>query len=161
VRDRALACRNRGIWRAVVQRVTRARVTVDSRVAGEIQAGLLILLGVGREDNAESAPYLAEKIANLRIFPDDAGKMNRSLVESGGSALVISQFTLYGDTRGGRRPSYIQAASPEIASRLYEEFVQCLRSSGIAVETGVFQAHMEVELVNDGPVTILLDSEKR
>jgi len=147
--------------RAVVQRVTRARVTVDSRVAGEIQTGLLILLGVGREDNAESVFYLAEKIANLRIFPDDAGKMNRSLVESGGSALVISQFTLYGDTRGGRRPSYIQAASPEIAGHLYEEFVRRLRSFGIAVETGVFQAHMEVELVNDGPVTILLDSEKR
>jgi len=147
--------------RAVVQRVTRARVTVDSRVAGEIQTGLLILLGVGREDNAESVFYLAEKIANLRIFPDDVGKMNRSLVESGGSALVISQFTLYGDTRGGRRPSYIQAASPEIASHLYEEFVRRLRSLGIAAETGVFQAHMEVELVNDGPVTILLDSEKR
>jgi D-tyrosyl-tRNA(Tyr) deacylase len=119
------------------------------------------LLGVGREDNAESALYLAEKIANLRIFPDDAGKMNRSLVESGGSALVISQFTLYGDTRGGRRPSYIHAASPEIASHLYEEFVRRLRSLGIAAETGVFQAHMEVELVNDGPVTILLDSEKK
>jgi D-tyrosyl-tRNA(Tyr) deacylase len=147
--------------RAVVQRVTRARVTVDSRVAGEIQTGLLILVGLGREDTAESAVYLAEKIANLRIFPDDAGKMNRSLVESGGSALVISQFTLYGDTRGGRRPSYIQAATPEIASRLYEEFVRCLRSFGIAVETGIFQAHMEVELVNDGPVTILLDSEKK
>jgi D-tyrosyl-tRNA(Tyr) deacylase len=147
--------------RAVVQRVRRARVTVDSRVAGEIQTGLLILLGVGREDNAESALYLAEKIANLRIFPDDAGKMNRSLMESGGSALVISQFTLYGDTRGGRRPSYIQAASPEIAVRLYEEFVRCFRSFGIAVETGIFQAHMEVELVNDGPVTILLDSEKK
>jgi len=147
--------------RAVVQRVTRARVTVDFRVAGEIQTGLLILLGVGREDNAESVFYLAEKIANLRIFPDDVGKMNRSLVESGGSALVISQFTLYGDTCGGRRPSYIQAASPEIASHLYEEFVRRLRSFGIAVETGVFQAHMEVELVNDGPVTILLDSEKR
>ena len=147
--------------RAVVQRVTRARVTVDSRVAGEIQTGLLILLGVGREDNAESALYLAEKIANLRIFPDDAGKMNRSLVESSGSALVISQFTLYGDTRGGRRPSYIRAASPEIATGLYEEFVRCLLSFGIAVETGIFQAHMEVELVNDGPVTILLDSEKK
>ena len=147
--------------RAVVQRVTRARVTVDSRVAGEIQTGLLILLGVGREDTAESALYLAEKIANLRIFPDDAGKMNRSLVESGGSALVISQFTLYGDTRGGRRPSYIEAASPEIASGLYEEFVRCLRSFGLTVETGIFQAHMEVELVNDGPVTILLDSEKK
>ncbi|MCU1341696.1 MAG: D-tyrosyl-tRNA(Tyr) deacylase [Candidatus Acidoferrum typicum] len=147
--------------RAVVQRVTRARVTVESRVAGEIQSGLLIFLGVGREDNTESALYLSEKIANLRIFPDDTGKMNRSLVESGGSALVVSQFTLYGDTRGGRRPSYIQAASPEVANVLYEEFVRCLRSFSVAVETGVFQAHMEVELINDGPVTILLDSEKK
>jgi D-tyrosyl-tRNA(Tyr) deacylase len=147
--------------RAVVQRVTRARVTVDSRVAGEIQTGILILLGVGREDNPESAFYLAEKIANLRIFPDDAGKMNRSLVESGGSALVVSQFTLYGDTRGGRRPSYIRAASPEAANRLYEEFVRRLRSFSVSVETGIFQAHMEVELTNDGPVTILLDSEKK
>jgi D-tyrosyl-tRNA(Tyr) deacylase len=146
--------------RAIIQRVTRARVTVASRAAGEIQTGVLILLGVGRADTHESAEYLAEKIANLRIFADDAGKMNRSLVEIGGSALVVSQFTLYGDTRGGRRPSYIQAASPEEANRLYEEFVRCLRSFGVPVETGVFQAHMEVELVNDGPVTILLDSEK-
>ena len=146
--------------RAIIQRVTRARVTVASRVAGEIQTGVLILLGVGRADTPESAEYLAEKIANLRIFADDAGKMNRSLVEIGGSALVVSQFTLYGDTRGGRRPSYIQAASPEEANRLYEEFVRRLRSFGVQVETGVFQAHMEVELVNDGPVTILLDSEK-
>ena len=146
--------------RAIIQRVTRARVTVASRVAGEIQTGVLVLLGVGRADTSESAEYLAEKIANLRIFADDAGKMNRSLVEIGGSALVVSQFTLYGDTRGGRRPSYIQAASPEDANRLYEEFVRRLRSFGVQVETGVFQAHMEVELVNDGPVTILLDSEK-
>ena len=146
--------------RAIIQRVTRARVTVASHVAGEIQTGVLILLGVGRADTPESAEYLAEKIANLRIFADYAGKMNRSLVEIGGSALVVSQFTLYGDTRGGRRPSYIQAASPEEANRLYEEFVRRLRSFGVQVETGVFQAHMEVELVNDGPVTILLDSEK-
>ena len=146
--------------RAIIQRVTRARVTVASRVAGEIQTGVLVLLGVGRADTSESVEYLAEKIANLRIFADDAGKMNRSLAEIGGSALVVSQFTLYGDTRGGRRPSYIQAASPEEANRLYEEFVRCLRSFGVPVETGVFQAHMEVELVNDGPVTILLDSEK-
>jgi D-tyrosyl-tRNA(Tyr) deacylase len=146
--------------RAIIQRVTRARVTVASRAAGEIQTGVLILLGVGRADTPESAEYLAEKIANLRIFADDAGKMNRSLVEIGGSALVVSQFTLYGDTRGGLRPSYIHAASPEEANRLYEEFVRCLRSFGVPVETGVFQAHMEVELVNDGPVTILLDSEK-
>jgi len=122
---------------------------------------MLILLGVGRDDTPEAAAYLAEKIANLRVFVDDAGKMNRSLVEISGSALVVSQFTLYGDTRGGRRPSYIQAAPPEDANQLYEEFVRRLRSFGVRVETGVFQAHMEVELVNDGPVTILLDSEKK
>jgi D-aminoacyl-tRNA deacylase len=146
--------------RAVIQRVTSARVTVDGRVAGEIRAGLLVLLGVGRLDKPESAAYLAEKIVNLRIFADAAGKMNRSLLDAGGSALVVSQFTLYGDTRGGRRPSYVQAAPPEEANRLYEEFVRAMRSAGTTVETGVFQAHMEVELVNDGPVTILLDSEK-
>jgi len=147
--------------RAFIQRVKRARVIVDSRVAGEIQTGMLILLGVGRDDTPESALYLAEKIANLRIFADDTGKMNRSLLEIGGSALVVSQFTLYGDTRGGRRPSYIEAAPPEVANQLYEEFVRCLRSLGVPAETGVFQAHMDVELVNDGPVTILLDSEKK
>ena len=146
--------------RAVIQRVTRASVTVDGRVAGEIGAGLVVLLGVGRSDNPESAAYLAEKIANLRIFSDEAGKMNLSLLDNGGSVLVVSQFTLYGDTRGGRRPSYIQAAPPEEASRLYEEFVRSMRALGVAVETGEFQAHMQVELVNDGPVTILLDSEK-
>ena len=146
--------------RAVIQRVTRANVTVEDRVAGGIGAGLLVLLGVGKTDNPESASYLAEKIANLRIFPDEAGKMNLSVLDIGGSALVVSQFTLYGDTRGGRRPSFIQAAPPKEANRLYEEFVKSLRSLGMKVETGVFQAHMRVELVNDGPVTILLDSEK-
>lgn len=146
--------------RAVVQRVTRASVAVEGKIAGEIGAGLLILLGVSRTDNPEAASYLAEKIANLRIFSDDAGKMNLSLLDVKGSALVVSQFTLYGDTRGGRRPSYIQAAPPEEANRLYEEFVRSVRALGVAVETGVFQAHMEVDLVNDGPVTILLDSEK-
>jgi D-aminoacyl-tRNA deacylase len=146
--------------RAVIQRVARASVRVDGRVTGEIQAGMLVLLGVGRTDNPESASYLAEKIANLRVFADQAGKMNLSLLEVRGAALVVSQFTLYGDTRGGRRPSYIQAAPPAEANRLYEEFVQSLRSLGIPVETGVFQADMQLELVNDGPVTILLDSEK-
>lgn len=146
--------------RAVVQRVLRARVSVANQAVGEIGAGLLVLVGVGRGDTAESAAYLAEKIANLRIFADEEGKMNRSVLDAGGAALVVSQFTLYGDTRGGRRPSYIQAATPEEASRLYEELVHCLRSYGVPVSTGVFQAHMEVELVNDGPVTILLDSEK-
>lgn len=146
--------------RAVIQRVSRASVTVDGRVAGKIGAGLLILVGVSRTDNPEAAAYLAEKIANLRIFPDEQGKMNLSLLDAGGSALVVSQFTLYGDTRGGRRPSYIQAAPPEEASGLYEEFIRSMRALGVSVETGVFQAHMQVELVNDGPVTILLDSEK-
>ena len=146
--------------RAVIQRVTRASVRVDAQAAGEIGVGLLVLLGVNRTDNPESAAYLAEKIVNLRIFSDPAGKMNLSLLDVGGSALVVSQFTLYGDTRGGRRPSYIQAAPPEEANRLYEEFVRSMRALDIKVETGVFQAHMQVELVNDGPVTILLDSEK-
>ena len=146
--------------RAVIQRVTRASVTVEGRVAGEIGAGLLVLLGVSKTDNPESASYLAEKIANLRIFSDEAGKMNLSVLDTAGSALVVSQFTLYGDTRGGRRPSFIQAAPPEEANRLYQEFVKSLRLLGMKVETGAFQAHMQVELVNDGPVTILLDSEK-
>lgn len=146
--------------RAVIQRVSRASVTVEGRVAGEIGAGLLVLLGVGKTDNPESASYLAEKIANLRIFSDEAGKMNLSVLDAGGAVLVVSQFTLYGDTRGGRRPSYILAAPPEEANRLYQEFVRSLRALGVRVETGVFQAHMQVELVNDGPVTILLDSEK-
>jgi D-tyrosyl-tRNA(Tyr) deacylase len=148
------------IVRAVIQRVTRASVTVDGRVAGEIAAGLLILLGVSRTDTPESAAYLADKITNLRIFSDEAGKMNLSMLDAGGAALVVSQFTLYGDTRGGRRPSFIQAAPPEEANLLYQEFVRSMRSLGVKVETGVFQAHMQVEMVNDGPVTILLDSEK-
>ena len=146
--------------RAVIQRVTRASVTVDGRVAGEIGAGLLVLLGISRTDNSESVAYLAEKIANLRIFSDEAGKMNLSVLDTGGSALVVSQFTLYGDTRGGRRPSFIQAAPPEEANLIYKEFVRSMRVLGVKVETGVFQAHMQVEMVNDGPVTILLDSEK-
>jgi len=146
--------------RAVVQRVSRARVVVEGRTTGQIAAGLLVLLGVARGDTAEQAAYLAEKIAHLRIFDDEQGKMNRSLLEAGGAALVVSQFTLYGDARGQRRPSFIQAAPPEEAARLYEEFVTCLGALGVRVETGVFQARMTVELTNDGPVTILLDSEK-
>ena len=146
--------------RAVVQRVTRARVTINATLAGEIGPGVMISLGVGKMDNPESASYIAEKIANLRIFSDIAGKMNLSLLDVKGSALVVSQFTLYADTRGGRRPSYAHAAAPEEANRLYEEFIRCLLALGVPVETGVFQAHMEVELTNDGPVTILLDSEK-
>jgi D-aminoacyl-tRNA deacylase len=147
--------------RAVVQRVSRARVIVETSVAGEITAGLLILLGVGRDDTSAVAISMAEKIANLRIFEDDQGKMNRSLQDVRGSALVVSQFTLYGDPRGQRRPSFIAAAPPEQAKKLYEDFTEALRSLGITVATGVFQAMMSVELINEGPVTILLDSDKR
>lgn len=146
--------------RAVVQRVSRARVTVEGRVAGEIGAGLMILLGVGREDSAAVAVSLAEKVANLRIFEDDQGKMNRSLLDVRGAALVVSQFTLYGDARGQRRPSFISAAPPELAAALYEEFNKALRGLGVSVATGIFQAMMSVELVNEGPITILLDSNK-
>jgi D-aminoacyl-tRNA deacylase len=146
--------------RAVVQRVSRARVTVEGRVTGEIGIGLMILLGVGREDSVAVAASLAEKVANLRIFEDEQGKMNRSLVEVKGAALVVSQFTLYGDARGQRRPSFISAAPPEQAAALYEEFNKVLRGLGVTVATGIFQAIMSVELVNEGPVTILLDSDK-
>ena len=147
--------------RAVVQRVSRARVTVNGEVTGEIAAGLMILIGVGRDDTSAVALTMAEKIANLRIFEDDQGKMNRSLLEVNGSALVVSQFTLYGDARGQRRPSFIAAAPPEQAKKLYEEFGEGLRRLGVIVATGVFQAMMSVELVNKGPVTILLDSDKK
>ena len=146
--------------RAVVQRVSRARVTVDGSVAGEITAGLLILLGVGRDDTSLVAAGMAEKIANLRIFEDDQQKMNRSLLDVKGSALVVSQFTLYGDARGQRRPSFVAAAPAEQANSLYEEFAEALRRLGISVSTGMFGAMMSVELVNEGPVTILLDSDK-
>ena len=146
--------------RAVVQCVSRARVTVEGRVTGEIGTGLMILLGIGRNDASAGAVSMAEKIAHLRIFEDDDGKMNRSLLDVKGSALVVSQFTLYGDARGQRRPSFIAAAPPDQAKKLYEEFNEALRRLGISVATGVFQAMMSVELVNEGPVTILLDSEK-
>jgi D-tyrosyl-tRNA(Tyr) deacylase len=146
--------------RAVVQRVSRARVTVDGSVTGEIADGLMILLGVGRDDTSMVAVRMAEKIANLRIFEDDQRKMNRSLLDIKGSALVISQFTLYGDARGQRRPSFVAAASPEQAKKLYEEFSEALRKLGVTVASGVFGAMMSVELVNEGPVTILLDSDK-
>jgi D-tyrosyl-tRNA(Tyr) deacylase len=146
--------------RAVVQRVSRAKVTVEGQVTGEIGAGLMILLGVGKEDNSAVAAGMAEKLANLRIFEDAAGKMNLSLLDVKGSALVVSQFTLYGDARGQRRPSFISAAPPELAKKLYEEFCAALKKLGITVGTGIFQAMMSVELVNEGPVTILVDSEK-
>jgi D-aminoacyl-tRNA deacylase len=146
--------------RAVVQRVSRARVTADGSVTGEIAMGLLILLGVGRNDTSAVAASMAEKISNLRIFEDDQRKMNRSLLDVRGSALVVSQFTLYGDARGQRRPSFVAAASPEQAKNLYEEFAEAMRRLGVTVATGVFGAMMSVELVNEGPVTILLDSDK-
>jgi D-aminoacyl-tRNA deacylase len=146
--------------RVVVQRVSRARVTVEGRVTGEIVTGLMILLGIGRNDTSAVAVSMAQKIAHLRIFRDDEGKMNRSLLDVKGSALVVSQFTLYGDARGQRRPSFIAAAPPEQAKKLYEEFSDALRRLGVSVATGVFQAMMSVESVNEGPVTILLDSDK-
>jgi D-tyrosyl-tRNA(Tyr) deacylase len=147
--------------RAVVQKVTRARVTVAGEVVGEIGQGFVVLLGVAREDTPEAADYMAEKVAGLRVFADDAGKMNRSLQDVGGAVLAVSQFTLYGDVRRGRRPGFDRAARPEQAEPLYQRFVSALRARGIHVETGRFQTHMEVELVNDGPVTILIDSEKQ
>ena len=146
--------------RIVVQRVTRGRVTVEGVVNGEIATGLVVLVGVGRTDSPETAAAMAEKVVNLRIFNDERGKMNRSLLDTGGAVLAISQFTLYGDARGQRRPSFIQAGTPEMGKALYEEFVKALRALGVRTETGVFQAHMSVEIVNDGPVTILLDSDK-
>ena len=146
--------------RAVLQRVSRARVTVEKRVTGEIGAGLMILLGVGREDSSAVARSMAEKVAHLRVFEDEQGKMNRSLLDVKGSALVVSQFTLFGDARGQRRPSFIAAAPPETAKALYDQFCAALQTLGVTVATGIFQAMMSVELVNEGPVTILLDSEK-
>ena len=146
--------------RAVVQRVSRAKVTVAGEVTGEIGLGLMVLLGVADDDTQEDAGYLAEKLVGLRIFPDDEGKMNRSLVEAGGAMLVVSQFTLFGDCRKGRRPSFIKAARSEQAVDLYKAFVAEVRGRGIIVATGRFQEHMDVELVNDGPVTLLVDSRK-
>jgi len=146
--------------RAVIQRVKRAEVRINGQAVGTVGAGMLVLLGIGKEDNLEAASSLADKIVNLRIFDDEQGRMNRSIAETKGSLLCVSQFTLYGDCRKGRRPSYDQAARPEVASQLYEAFVESVRAKGITVATGQFQAMMEVELVNDGPVTVLLDSER-
>ena len=146
--------------RAVVQRVKRAAVRVEGEVVGRIGTGLVVLVGVGKGDTEASGEALAEKIAHLRVFDDDGGRMNRSVLEAGGQALCVSQFTLYGDCRKGRRPSYDHAASPEQALLLYESFVNSLRAQEIPTETGQFRARMDVELVNDGPVTLLLDSDR-
>ena len=146
--------------RAVVQRVKWARVDVEGRTAGEIGPGLLVFLGVGKEDTEKDCDYLANKIAHLRIFPDDQGLMNLSLTEMEGAALVVSQFTLWGDCRKGRRPSFTRAARPEKARKLYEHVIGILRGKGLQVATGEFQEMMDVHLLNDGPVTLLLDSLK-
>jgi len=146
--------------RAVIQRVKRAEVRVNGKAVGSVGQGMVLLLGIGREDTQESAEWLADKIVNLRIFDDSQGRMNHSIAEAQGALLCVSQFTLYGDCRKGRRPSYDRAAPPEAANRLYEAFLGFVRTRGIHVQTGQFQAMMEVELVNDGPVTLLLDSEK-
>jgi D-tyrosyl-tRNA(Tyr) deacylase len=146
--------------RAVIQRVTEASVTVDRRVVGRVGSGLLVLLGVSRSDTATSADYLIEKLLGLRIFPDAQGKMNLNVREVGGAVMVVSQFTLYGDVRRGKRPSFDEAALPEMAKTLYEYFTAGIRQRGIECATGEFQAMMKVALVNDGPVTILIDSDK-
>lgn len=145
--------------RALVQRVSEAYVTVNGATVGRIGRGLLVFLGVGSSDTRANADYLSRKIANLRVFPGDDGKMDRSILDVGGSLLIVSQFTLYGDTRKGNRPSYTAAARPEIAKDLYNFFCESCRAAGLTVETGLFQEHMEVSLVNDGPVTLLLHSE--
>lgn len=147
--------------RAVVQRVSRATVTVGAEVVGEIGYGLLVLLGVGENDSGSDAEYCAEKICGLRIFEDDQGKMNRSLLDFSGGVLAVSQFTLYGDVRRGKRPSFDAAARPERAKRLYEYFVERVRAAGLRCETGRFQEMMHIALVNEGPVTIIIDSEKK
>ncbi len=146
--------------RAVVQRVKKAEVKVNKKVVGSIDKGVLIFLGVAKEDSEKDCEYLANKIAHLRIFPDDQKPMNKSLIDVGGSALVVSQFTLLGDCRKGRRPSFTEAAEPEKAKELYNKFIEILKGMNIHVETGIFQEMMEVHLINDGPVTMLLDSKK-
>ena len=146
--------------RACIQRVHKASVTVDGEIVGQIGRGLLVLLGVGQDDEEQDARQISERTCGLRIFEDDEGKMNRSLEEIGGELLVVSQFTLFGDCRKGRRPSFTRAAPPELAERLYETFVAAAGVRGVSVATGVFRAHMDVALVNDGPVTLLMDSQK-
>ncbi len=147
--------------RACIQRVSRASVEVNSQVVGAIERGLLVLLGVTHADDAAAADYMADKVAGLRIFDDAEGKMNLALAEVGGAVLVVSQFTLYGDTRKGRRPSYIEAARPEQAELLYKTFIELLKQRGLPVEAGIFRADMKVSLLNDGPVTLWIDSADR
>ncbi|GAB6087974.1 D-aminoacyl-tRNA deacylase [Alkaliphilus crotonatoxidans] len=146
--------------RAVVQRINHGRVMVDGKATGTIEKGLLVYLGVGSEDSLQDVKYMAEKLVNLRIFEDEQEKMNLSLLDTKGQMLVVSQFTLYGDCRKGRRPNFTEAAKPEMADRLYQEFIKECQLLGIDVETGVFQAHMQVHSINDGPVTMLIDSKK-
>ncbi len=146
--------------RAVIQRVSKASVTVGSEVTGKIGPGLLVFLGIHKDDQEQEIKWMVEKIINLRIFEDEHGKMNRSLIDSNGAILVVSQFTLYGDCRKGRRPGYSSAAPPETANILYQQFITAVKQNDISVASGRFQAHMDVELVNDGPVTLLLDSAK-
>jgi len=148
------------MMRAVIQRVKSARVEVNKRIIGKIDKGILIFLGIGNEDTKKDCEYIAKKIANLRIFEDEKELMNLSLMDIEGSALVVSQFTLWGDCRKGRRPSYMRAARPELAKSMYEYFIDILRETGMEVDTGEFQETMDVHLINDGPVTILLDSSK-
>jgi len=147
--------------RSVVQRVKRASVSVQGETVGEISAGLLVLLAVGQNDGEKDVTWMVDKLVGLRIFEDEEGKMNRSVIEVGGDLLIVSQFTLYGDCRSGKRPSFTTAAPPEQAKALFERTLEAIRSCGLKVETGVFQAEMDVELVNNGPVTLLLDSEKK
>ena len=146
--------------RAVVQRVTSASVTVEGETVGAVGPGLMVLIGVSKADTDKDLKYIVDKVQNLRVFDDENGVMNRSILDAGGSILAVSQFTLYGDARGGRRPSYSRAARPEEANRMDERLVEAWRDKGIHVETGIFRTEMKVSLVNDGPVTILLDSEK-
>lgn len=146
--------------RAVVQRVKKASCTVDEKIVGQIEKGIVLFLGVGEGDGDQDLKYLVDKVLGLRIFSDEDGKMNRSLEDIGAEILIISQFTLYGDVRKGKRPSFTRSSSPEIGEAYYNQFIEAVRSRGIKAETGVFGAHMDIELINDGPVTILLDSEK-
>ncbi len=146
--------------RAVVQRISRAKVTVENKIVGQVGKGFLVLLGISQDDTQDDVIFMAQKIAGLRVFRDTEGKMNLSLQDVGGQMLVVSQFTLYGDCRKGRRPSFVQAAPPEKADELYQSFVAEVRGQGIHVETGQFQADMDVELVNEGPVTLLIESNK-